>query len=174
MADYAESEDNPDIAAEVPDIAAEWAGEYDDGAELFVGSFDADDFDSFYGDADHPDGATIAVLRCVSKPPPGWIRKHAHLSDSDRAFALIVKHSCDKALAILDDLKDGPWNEFIERWGRDGGLIEGKSSRSARHSRDGQYALPFRPTFTHEQSADRHTAARREQSALLHSETSRA
>ena len=116
-----------------PAIAAEWADEYDEGTELFGATFDADDFDTEYG-AEYPDGTTIAVKRCLRKPPPGWIRQHAHLSDLERTFALIEKHCSDRALDILDSLKEKQWNDFVERWGRDGGLIEGKSLRSARRS----------------------------------------
>lgn len=116
-----------------PDIAAEWADEYDAGTELFGASFDAEDFDTEYG-SEFPDGTTIAVKRCLRKPPPGWIRQHAHLSDLERTFALIEKHCSERALEILDSLKEKPWNDFVEQWGRDGGLIEGKSNRSSRRS----------------------------------------
>lgn len=116
-----------------PEIAKAWAEEYEDGTELFGATFDSEDFDTEYG-SEFPDGTTIAVKRCLRKPPPGWIRQHAHLSDLERTFALIEKHCSDKALNILDSLKEKPWNDFIEQWGRDGGLIEGKSNRSARRS----------------------------------------
>jgi hypothetical protein len=116
-----------------PDIAAEWADEYPDGTQLFGATFDADDFDTDYG-SEYPDGTTLAVQRCLRKPPPGWIRKHAHLSDLERTFALIEKHCCERALEVLDSLKEKPWNDFVERWGRDGGLIDPKSNRSARRS----------------------------------------
>lgn len=129
--DKADTEAAPPTVA--PDIAAEWADEYDEGTELFGASFDADDFDTEYGNS-YPDGTTIAVKRCLRKPPPGWIRQHAHLSDLERTFALIEKHCSERALEILDSLKEGPWNEFVERWGRDGGLIEGKFNRSSRRS----------------------------------------
>lgn len=115
------------------DVAADWADDYEEGAELFGATFDADDFDTEYGD-EYPDGTTVAVKRCTSKPTPGWIRKHAHMSDLERTFALIEKHSAPRALDILDSLKEEPWQEFMERWGRDGGLIEGKSPRSSRRS----------------------------------------
>ena len=117
-----------------PEIAADWTDDYGDGAELFGATFDADDFDLDYG-TEYPDGTTVAVKRCLRKPPPGWIRKHAHLSDLERTFALIEQHCSDRALDILDSLKEEPWNDFVERWGIDGGLIEGKSNRSARRSR---------------------------------------
>lgn len=119
--------------AEVRDeILADWREEYDEGTELFVGKFDADDFDADYGVAEFDEGATIAVKRCLRKPPPGWIRQHAHLSDLERTFALIEMHASDRALEILDSLGEKPWNEFVEAWGKDGGLIEGKSRKSAR------------------------------------------
>ena len=126
-----EASDDQTPPTVAPEIAADWAAEYDEGDELFGATFEADDFDTEYGVA-HPDGTTIAVKRCLRKPPPGWIRQHAHLSDLERTFALIEKHCSDKALEILDSLKEEPWNDFVERWGRDGGLIEGKSNRSAR------------------------------------------
>lgn len=123
-----------DIIDVTPDnVTAEWAEEYPAGTELFGATFNADDFDPEYGD-DYPDGTTVAVKRCLRKPPPGWIRQHAHLSDLERTFALIERHCTDKALAILDSLKEKPWNDFVEAWGKDGGLIEGKSNRSARRS----------------------------------------
>ncbi|QFG09401.1 tail assembly chaperone [Mycobacterium phage Yuna] len=113
-------------------IVDEWADEYDEGTELFVGSFDAEDFDPDYGVAEFPEGTTIAVKRCLRKPPPGWIRQHAHLSDLERTFALIEMHACDRALEILDSLDEKPWDQFVTAWGKDGGLIEGKSRRSVR------------------------------------------
>lgn len=126
-----DSESPPTVPA---DIAAEWADEYDAGAELFGATFDADDFDTEYGTA-HPDGTTIAVKRCLRKPPPGWIRQHAHLSDLERTFALIERHCSQRALDILDSLNESAWNDFVERWGKDGGLIDqGKSPRSVRRS----------------------------------------
>lgn len=120
----------PSVPAE---IAAEWADEYDPGDELFGATFDSEDFDTEYGVA-YPDGTTVAVKRCLRKPPPGWIRQHAHMSDLERTFALLERHCSDRALDILDSLKEKPWNDFVEKWGRDGGLIEGKSNRSARRS----------------------------------------
>lgn len=129
---------NEDAAQEAllsvdPSVAAEWADDYGPGVELFGATFDADDFNTVYGTA-YPDGTTIAGRRCTEKPPPGWIRQHAHLSDLERTFALLEEHFCQRALDILDSLNEKPWNEFVERWGRDGGLIEGKSLRSARRS----------------------------------------
>jgi hypothetical protein len=139
MAKANEIDDNYRFSGEpptvAPDIADEWADEYEEGTELFGATFDADDFDTDYSDADYGDGTTVAVQRCLRKPPPGWIRKHAHMSDLERTFALIEKHCAPRALDILDSLKEKPWNDFVEAWGKDGGLIEGKSNRSARRSR---------------------------------------
>jgi hypothetical protein len=114
-------------------VSDEWADEYEPGTQLFGATFDAEDFDTEYGEA-YPDGTTVAVKRCISKPPPGWIRQHAHLSDLERTFALLERHCSDKALDILDSLKEEPWSDFVERWGKDGGLVEGKSRRSSRRS----------------------------------------
>ena len=132
--------DNPDDTAE-PDVAEdaaspfaqEWADEYESGAELFGATFDADDFDEFWGEP-HPDGATIAVMRGRGKPPEGWILAHAHLSEIERLRAILDKHACPRALALMGQLKDEPLGEFIDEWGRDGGIIPGKSNRSARRS----------------------------------------
>lgn len=127
--------DEPPVGpVEPPSIADEWADDYPPGTELFVAAFDADDFDDVYGENEYPEGSTLAVMRCSHKPQPGWVRKHAHMSDLERTFALIEMHASERALAILDDLKEGPWNDFIDKWGRDGGLIQGKSARSARRS----------------------------------------
>ncbi|WNM68959.1 tail assembly chaperone [Mycobacterium Phage TribleTrouble] len=125
-----EADDQVD-AVEAPEdeqtsIAEEWAEDYPEGTQLFVGKFDADQFDDEYGVAEFPEGATIAVKRCLRKPPPGWIRQHSHLSDMQRTFALIELHSSPRALEILDSLQQKPWDDFVEAWGRDGGLIEGK------------------------------------------------
>lgn len=123
--------DDADVAA---DPAAEWVEDYPEGTELFGATFDAEDFDTEYGGNAYPDGTTLAVKRCLRRPPPGWIRKHKHLSDLERTFALIESHCCDRALEILDSLKEEPWNEFVEQWGLDGGLIEGKSRASLQRS----------------------------------------
>lgn len=123
------SDDNAQDPTDV--IAEAWADEYDKGVELFCGTFDAEDFDSEYGD-EHPDGTTVAVRRCLRKPPPGWIRQHAHLSALERTFALLEMHCSDKALVILDSLVEDAWDSFVTSWGKDGGLIEGKSRKSSR------------------------------------------
>lgn len=127
------SKDDKNPTTTDPSVADEWADEYDAGVELFGATFDAEDFDTEYGEA-YPDGTTLAVKRCLSKPSPGWIRQHAHLSDLERTFALIERHASARAMEVLDALKEVPWNDFIERWGQDGGLIQGKSPRSSRRS----------------------------------------
>ena len=122
-----------DDSAAPDSVIDEWSDEYDDGTQLFGATFDAEDFDGEYG-TEYPAGTTVAVRRCLTKPPPGWIRQHAHLSDLERTFALLERHCSDRAMEILDSLKEDPWSDFVERWGKDGGLIEGKSRRSARRS----------------------------------------
>ncbi|AYR01084.1 hypothetical protein SEA_LEMOND_19 [Mycobacterium phage LeMond] len=128
-------------ADERASIADEWAEDYPEGTELFVGQFDADQFDPDYGVAEFPEGATIAVKRCLRKPPPGWIRQHAHLSDLERTFALIEMHASERALEILDSLDEKPWNDFVEGWGKDGGLIEGKISQVCAATRQVEDAI---------------------------------
>lgn len=118
--------------AAVDPIAAEWANDYEPGSELFCATFDADDFDPEFAVKDYEDGTTLAVRRCPSKPTPGWIRRHAHLGDLERTFALIEQYASDRALDILDSLTSEKWDEFVEAWGRDSGLVEGKSRRSSR------------------------------------------
>ncbi|QAY02751.1 hypothetical protein SEA_NIKLAS_20 [Mycobacterium Phage Niklas] len=130
-----------ELAAIHDEIVEDWREDYDEGAELFVGKFDAEDFDAEYGVADFPEGATIAVKRCLRKPPPGWIRQHAHLTDLERTFALIEMHASDRALEILDSLGEKPWNEFVERWGKDGGLIEGKIAQVCAAARQVEDAI---------------------------------
>ncbi|ASR87188.1 hypothetical protein SEA_LASTHOPE_19 [Mycobacterium phage LastHope] len=130
-----------DLAAVRDEILDDWRDEYDEGTELFVGKFDAEDFDPEYGVAEFDEGATIAVKRCLRKPPPGWIRQHAHLSDLERTFALIEMHASDRALEILDSLAEKPWNEFVEAWGKDGGLIEGKIAQVCAAARQVEDAI---------------------------------
>ena len=125
----------PDGTDDVAEIASDWADAYPAGTELFVGEFGADDFEAGdYADSEYPDGATVAVKRCVKKPPPGWIRKHSHLSDLERTFALLEMHACQEALDVLDALNADAWNEYVEKWGEDGGLVPGKSKRSSRRA----------------------------------------
>lgn len=125
----------PDGTDDVAEIASDWADAYPAGTELFVGEFGPDDFETGdYADSDYSDGATVAVKRCVKKPPPGWIRKHSHLSDLERTFALLEMHACQEALDVLDALNADAWNEYVEKWGEDGGLVPGKSTRSSRRA----------------------------------------
>lgn len=116
------------------EIAKDWAEDYPAGSELFCAQFDADDFDDRWTEADYSDGATVAVRRGSGMPPQGWILRHAHLSDLERTKAILEKHASADALAILYDLKDGPFDDFLEAWGKDGGMQPGKSNRSARRS----------------------------------------
>ncbi|MFT9765339.1 hypothetical protein ACM0CA_22675 [Mycobacteroides abscessus subsp. abscessus] len=124
----------PDID-DAADIAADWADAYPPGSELFVGEFGPEDFETGeYAEGEYPDGATVAVKRCIKKPPPGWIRKHAGMGDLERTFALLELHACPEALDVLDALTADAWNEYVERWGEDGGLVSGNSRRAARRA----------------------------------------
>jgi hypothetical protein len=122
------------VGEESQSIAEQWADEYEPGTELFCATFDATDFDPEYGD-EYPDGTTVAVKRCLRRPTPGWVRQHAHMSDLERTFVLLERHCSDKAIDILDSLVEEQWDKFVEAWGRDGGLIEGKSRRLRRSAR---------------------------------------
>lgn len=106
------------------DPAAEWVSEYPEDVELFGATFEADDFDSFFGEA-HPDGASIAVQRFTRYPSPGWIRRHLQLSEMQRTFVLLEAHASDKALAVIDALTQDAWDEFVGAWIMDGGAITG-------------------------------------------------
>lgn len=114
-------------------IAKEWADKYPAGAELFCGTFDADDFDDFYGEKSFPDKTTIAIRRGTRKPTPGWIRRHSHLGAKQITLAVLEKHASERALEILDNLTSEAWEDFIDAWGDDGEILP-KSSRSARRS----------------------------------------
>lgn len=115
-------------------IAEEWGGDYPPGTSLFCAKFDAEDFDSDWGEGDFEDGATVAIKRGTGVPPQGWIIRHAHLSDLERTKAILEKHASPDALAILYSLKDVAFDAFVEAWGKDGGMTPGKSNRSARRS----------------------------------------
>ncbi|MCV7226058.1 hypothetical protein [Mycolicibacterium komossense] len=115
-------------------IAEEWGGDYPAGTALFCARFDADDFDSEWGEGDFSEGATVAIRRGTGTPPQGWIIRHAHLSDLERTKAIIEKHASADALAILYSLNDKTFDAFTEAWGKDGGMTPGKSNRSARRS----------------------------------------
>lgn len=114
------SEDTTETESPDDTIAADWADEYEAGTELFCATFEADDFDPEYG-ADYPGGTTIAVRRFLRRPSPGWIRRHAHLSDMVRVLVLLEHHSSAKALAILDSLTEQAWRHFTDAWAEDGG-----------------------------------------------------
>lgn len=115
-------------------IVEEWGGDYPPGTALFCAKFDADDFDTDWGEGDFEDGATVAIRRGSGVPPQGWIIRHAHLSDLERTKAILEKHASPDALAILYSLKNSAFDAFVEAWGKDGGMTPGKSNRSARRS----------------------------------------
>jgi hypothetical protein len=115
-------------------IVEEWGGDYPAGTSLFCAKFDAEDFDSDWGEGDFEDGATVAIKRGTGVPPQGWIIRHAHLSDLERTKAILEKHASPDALAILYSLRDSAFDAFVEAWGKDGGMAPGKSNRSARRS----------------------------------------
>lgn len=125
MSDDTTPEAPADDTQEEPanNVPAEWVGEYPEGATLFGSTFKADDFDADYGEV-HPDGTTVAVRRVDHRPPPGWIRRHAHLSDLQRTFAILEMHASPKALDIIDSLTAAAWNDFVTAWGKDGALIQ--------------------------------------------------
>lgn len=115
-------------------IVEEWGGDYPAGSALFCAKFDADDFDTDWGEGDFEDGATVAILRGSGMPAKGWIIRHAHLTDLERTKAILEKHASLDALAILYSLKDSAFDAFVEAWSKDGGMGPGKSNRSARRS----------------------------------------
>lgn len=121
-----------DPASDHERIKQEWADEYPEGAELYCAVLSSTDFDPEYGEQ-YPDGTTLAIRRLAHRPSPGWIRRHAHLSDLERTFALIEQHASQRALDILDSLTEKAWDAFVQAWAVDGGLVDtGKSTRSAR------------------------------------------
>ena len=132
--------DGAHMIAEAPDadgamtIAEEWGGDYPSGSALFCASFDADDFDTDWGEGDFSEGATVAIRRGTGVPPQGWIIRHAHLTDLERTKLILEKHASPDARAILYSLKDSVFDAFVEAWGKDGGMQPGKSRRSARRS----------------------------------------
>lgn len=121
-------------ADDAVDIAKDWSEDYAPGTELFCARFDPEDFDDHWSEDDYSEGATVAVRRGSGMPPQGWILRHAHLSDLERTKLILEKHASADALRILYDLKDRPFDDFLEAWGKDGGMQPGKSNRSARRS----------------------------------------
>ena len=113
-----------------PDIASEWADDYPEGAELFCASFDADDFDTFYGDG-YPDGTTVAVL-AFRRPPQGWIIANAGLDEITRTRSMLERHCRGEAFTILTSLCDDRLDEFVNTWM---GVDAGKSRASSKRSR---------------------------------------
>lgn len=128
-----EADDAPEVEKiDAPDaVAAEWGGEYENGAELFITTLSADDFDSEYGD-EYDDGTVLALRRCPRKPTPGWLRQHAHLTEMQRTFVLLERYASDKALAIIDSLTEDAFERVFNDWAEASGLNAGKSRKSAR------------------------------------------
>lgn len=124
-------------AREPNSIADEWADEYPEGAQLFCARFDADDFDSFWGEAEHPDGETIAV-RAAERPSSGFFARNRERSPQQLGFDVIERHMSDRAREIFYDLNDEAQSEFVERWSGDTfdeGSSAGKVTSSNRSSR---------------------------------------
>lgn len=111
-------------------------GDYPAGTEVFSAKFDADDFqDPMWTDGrSYPDGAVISIRRGQA-PPQGWVMRHAHLSDLERAELVFRMHADADALTVMYDLTDDALDEFVKAWDADGGVTPGKSPRSTRQSR---------------------------------------
>lgn len=129
-----EGADTEPAPAGEPSIVEEWGGDYPAGSALFCAKFDAEDFDTDWGEDEFPEGATVAIRRGTGIPPQGWIIRHAHLTDLERTKAILEKHASPDALRILYSLNDKTFDAFVEAWGKDGGMTPGKSNRSARRS----------------------------------------
>lgn len=108
-------------------------GNYPAGVEVFAARFEVEDFQDpmWLGGREYPDGANISIRR-GSPPPQGWILRHLHLSDLERAELVFRTHADDDALVALYDLKDEAFEQFIRDWDRDGGVNPGKSPESTR------------------------------------------
>lgn len=108
-------------------------GDYPAGTEVFTASFAAEDFQDpmWLEGREYPGGAAISIRR-GSPPPQGWILRHVHLSDLQRAELVFRMHADDAALIALYDLKDEAFEAFIRDWDRDGGVNPGKSPASTR------------------------------------------
>jgi len=113
-------------------VLAEWSDEYPEGVDLFCAAFEAEDFDDLYG-SPHPDGATVAVRRCVA-PTPGFLARNRHVPEEEIGFVLLEKHASPRALDIINDLTTEAWTSFAESWQADGVGEAGKSNRSSRRA----------------------------------------
>lgn len=111
-------------------------GEYPAGTEVFSAKFDAEDFqDPMWLDGrEYPDGAVIKIRRGKT-PPQGWVLRHRHLSDLDRADLVFRMHADDDSINALYDLNDEAFDEFVTTWDADSGVTPGKSPRSTRRSK---------------------------------------
>lgn len=111
-------------------------GDYPAGTEVFSAKFDAEDFqDPMWLDGrEYPEGAVITIRRGQA-PPQGWVMRHAHLNDLERAELVFQMHADRESLSALYDLKDESFEEFVRAWDRDGGVSPGKSPRSTRRSK---------------------------------------
>lgn len=126
-------DDDADADGELS-IIEEWDGDYPSGTALFCAKFTADDFDSDWGEAKFPEGATVAIRRGSGRPSQGFILRHAQLSEGELTKVILERHASADALTILYSLKDTVFDAFVEAWGKDGGMTPGKSNRSARRS----------------------------------------
>jgi hypothetical protein len=111
-------------------------GDYPAGTEVFTAKFDAEDFqDPIWLDGrEYPNGAIIKIRRS-EKPHQGWLLRHRHLSQLERADLVFRLHADDDALDVLYDLNDDAYDEFVTAWDEDGGVTLGKSPRSSRRSK---------------------------------------
>jgi len=111
-------------------------GDYPAGTEVFSAKFDAEDFqDPMWLDGrEYPDGAVITIRRGKTAPQ-GWVLRHRHLSNLDRADLVFRMHADEDALDALYDLNDEAFDEFVIAWDEDGGVTPGKSPRSTKLSK---------------------------------------
>lgn len=114
-------------------IAADWADDYPLGAELFCGTFDAADFSDIYGNAEYPDGTTVAVRR-FQTPNAGFLEEHIGDEDVKLALTMLRMHCSDRAWKILTNLTADVFAEFSEAWQEDSTGGKGKSNRSSRRA----------------------------------------
>jgi len=108
-------------------------GDYPAGTEVFSASFDAEDFqDPMWLEGREYLGGAVISIRRESAPPQGWILRHLHLSDLERAELVFRMHADEASLTALYDLKDEAFEKFIQDWDRDGGVNPGKLPASTR------------------------------------------